>query len=96
VMGKMFKDEKKKVNVESNLCLLVEFMHIFWRAPNSLRDSNVSLNWKQLKSKKSGHAPWLATLWRGRGACWSSGMGLGRIDKLQLLTQTCTKSTQGG
>jgi hypothetical protein len=23
-------------------------------------------------------------------------MGLGRIDKLQLLTQTCTKPTQGG
>jgi hypothetical protein len=24
---------------------------------------------KQWKSKESGHAPWLATLWRGRGAC---------------------------
>jgi len=43
-----------------------------------------------------GHVPWLATLWRGRGACWSFGMGLGRIDKLHLLTWACTKPTQGG
>jgi hypothetical protein len=27
--------------------------------------------------------------------CWSSGMGLGRIDKLQLFTQTCTNPTRG-
>jgi hypothetical protein len=53
-------------------------------------------NRKQWKGKQSRHAPWFATLWRGRGACWSSGMGLGRIDKLQLLTRTCTKPTQGG
>jgi len=32
---------------------------------------------------------------RGRGACWSSGMGLGRVDKLHSLTQACTKPTQG-
>ncbi len=31
---------------------------------------------------------------RGRGACWSSRMGLKRINKLQLLTQTCTKATR--
>jgi hypothetical protein len=64
--------------------------------PNSLRDSNVSPNWKQRKSKELGHAPWLATLWRGRGVYWSFEMGLGRIDKLQLLTWTYTKPTQGG
>ncbi len=34
-------------------------------------------------------------LQRGRGVCQSFGMGLGRIDKLQLLTRTCTKPTQG-
>jgi len=33
---------------------------------------------------------------RGRGACWSSGMGLGRIDKPHSLTQACTQPTQGG
>ncbi len=33
---------------------------------------------------------------RGKGACWSSGMGLGRVNKLHSLTQACTKPTQGG
>jgi hypothetical protein len=31
--------------------------------PNSLMDSNVSLNRKQRKSKESGHAPWFVALW---------------------------------
>jgi hypothetical protein len=35
----------------------VNFQHGEWRVPNSLRDSNVSPNWKQRKNKKSGHAP---------------------------------------
>jgi hypothetical protein len=67
-----------------------------WHTPNSLKDSNVPPNWKQWKGKESRHAPWFATLWKGKGACWSSGMGLGRINKLQLLKWTCIKSTQGG
>jgi hypothetical protein len=67
-----------------------------WRTPNSLKDSNVSPKQKTVKEQGSGHAPWLVALWRGRGACWSFGMGLGRIDKLQLLTWTYTKPTQGG
>jgi len=33
---------------------------------------------------------------RGRGAYWSSGMGLGRVNKLHSLTQAYTKPTQGG
>jgi hypothetical protein len=33
---------------------------------------------------------------KDRGACWSSGMGLGRVDKLHSLTQAYTKPTQGG
>jgi hypothetical protein len=33
---------------------------------------------------------------RGRGACWSSKMGLGRVDKLHSLTWACTQPTQGG
>ncbi len=32
---------------------------------------------------------------RGRRACWSSGMGLGRVDKLYSLTRACTQPTQG-
>ncbi len=33
---------------------------------------------------------------RGKGACWSFGMGLGRVDKLHSLTWAYTKPTQGG
>ncbi len=33
---------------------------------------------------------------RGRGACQSSKMGLGRVDKLHSLTRAYTKPTQGG
>jgi hypothetical protein len=33
---------------------------------------------------------------RGRGVCWSFGMGLGKVDKLQSLTWACTQPTQGG
>jgi len=53
-------------------------------------------NRKHRKSKELRHTPWLATLWKGRGACWSSEMGLGKVEKLYLLTWTCTKPTQGG
>jgi hypothetical protein len=33
---------------------------------------------------------------RGRGACWSSGMGLGQVDKLHSLTRACTRPSQSG
>ncbi len=33
---------------------------------------------------------------RGRRACQSSKMGLGKVDKLHPLTQACIKATQGG
>jgi hypothetical protein len=33
---------------------------------------------------------------RGRGACWSFGMGLGRVNKLHSLTWACTQPIQGG
>jgi hypothetical protein len=39
-----------------------------------------------------GHLLWLVALW-GRGACWSSGMGIRKSDKHQLLTQTYTNQT---
>jgi len=53
-------------------------------------------NKKWWKNKESRHAPWLATLWRGRGVCCSFRMRLRRVDKFYLLTQTCTKPMQGG
>jgi hypothetical protein len=33
---------------------------------------------------------------RRRGACWSSGMGLRKVDKLQSLTRAYTPPTQSG
>jgi hypothetical protein len=33
---------------------------------------------------------------KGRGASWSFGMGLRRVDKLHSLTWAYTKLTQGG
>ncbi len=48
------------------------------------------------KARSQEHAPWFVALWRGRGACQNSGMRLGIIDKLHLLTWACTNPTQGG
>jgi len=33
---------------------------------------------------------------KGRRPCWSSRMGLGRVDKLHSLTWACTQPTQSG
>jgi len=33
---------------------------------------------------------------KGRKVCWSSGMGLGRVDKLYSFTQAYTQPTQSG
>ncbi len=33
---------------------------------------------------------------RGRGVCWSFGMGLGKVEKLHSLTRACTQPTQSG
>jgi hypothetical protein len=69
---------------------------VYWHAPSSLRDSNVNPKQKITEEQGVGHVPWLIALWKGRGACWNFGMGLGRVDKFHLLTQACTKPTQGG
>jgi hypothetical protein len=55
-------------------------------------DSNVSLRWKQRKSKELGTFPSLQHF-EGRGAYWSSGMRTRRSDKHQLLTRICINQT---
>ncbi len=45
---------------------------------------------KQRKSKKSGARSLAHNTLRGKGVCSSSGMGLGRVGKLHLLTWACT------
>jgi hypothetical protein len=69
---------------------------MLWRAPNSLRDSNVSPKLKTTEEQGVGARSLARSTMRGRGACWSSGMGLARIDKFYSLTWTCTKPTQSG
>jgi hypothetical protein len=60
--------------------------------PSSLMDSLQVQRWRQWKEKELGRALWLTTL-RGRGARWSSGMGLGRLTAIQSLTQAYTNQT---
>ncbi len=48
------------------------------------------------RARSRGHALWFVALQKGRGACWSFGMKLGRIDKLHLLIWAYIKPTQGG
>jgi hypothetical protein len=44
------------------MALLIVSMEI-WRASKLLNRLNVSLKWKQWKSKELGHTFWLITLW---------------------------------
>jgi hypothetical protein len=67
-----------------------------WHIPNSLKDSSESQTENNERAKSQGTLPGSQHYKEGRGACQSSGMGLGRNDKLQSLTQTCTKPTQNG
>jgi len=52
--------------------------------------------WKTSEGKGAGAHSLAHNTLRGRGACWSSRMGLGRVNKLHSLTQACTQPTQGG
>ncbi len=49
--------------------------------------------WKTAKGGKVGARSLVHNILRGRGACWSSGMGLGRVDKFHSLTRACTQPT---
>jgi hypothetical protein len=52
----------------------------WWHAPKPVvrfKDESKVENNKKVRS--SGHVPWLLAFKRGRGACWSLGMGLGRV-----------------
>jgi hypothetical protein len=63
---------------------------------NSLKDSNVSPKQKIAEEGGVGARSRAHSTLRGKGACWSSGMGLKRVDKLHSLTWACTQPTQGG
>ncbi len=77
-------------------CSLKNWESIRWRTPNSLKDSDVSPSKKTTGEGGVGARSLTHNTLRGRGECWSFGMGLGRIDKFYSLTRACTKPTQGG
>jgi hypothetical protein len=75
----------------SKNCLLphgnFRFTKLTWNAPKFL--DRLQLESKVETSKKLGVEA--CSTFRGRRACWSSDMGLGKMTSLYLLTQTCTK-----
>jgi hypothetical protein len=64
--------------------------------PTPQKGSNVSPSRKAAEKRGVGARFLAHNTLRGRGACWSSGMGLGRVNKLHSLTQACTQPTQSG
>jgi hypothetical protein len=48
-------------------------LDVHWRAPNSLRDSNVSLKLETTEEQRVRAAPWLATLRGVEGCAGASG-----------------------
>jgi len=64
--------------------------------PTPQRGSNVSPSRKTAEEGGVGAHSLAHNTLKGRRACWSSGMGLGRVDKLHSLTRACTQPTQSG
>jgi len=60
------------------------------------KDSKVSPSTRQRKGGGVEARSIAHNTLKGKGACWSSEMGLGRVDKLHLLTWAYTQPTQGG
>jgi hypothetical protein len=75
---------KKIFNLKCLWLVLARFDCIGNALPSSLIDSNVSLRWKQQKSKELGHDPWLVTLlgWGVEGCAGALGWGLGRVTSI--------------
>jgi hypothetical protein len=55
-------------------------IYVCWHTPKLFNGLNFEFKSEQQKEKEKelGRAPWFASL-QGRRACWSSGMGLGRL-----------------
>jgi hypothetical protein len=61
-----------------------------------LKGLKCEFKWKTTEEGGVGARPLTHNTLRGRGACWSSGMGLRRINKLYSFTRACTQPTQSG
>jgi hypothetical protein len=78
--------------------LLVRIVEVQMVSSDALPTPQRTQMWAQVAAEERGvgahslaHNPL-----RGRRAGWSSGMGLGRVDKLHSLTQACTRPSQSG
>jgi hypothetical protein len=60
-----------------------------------LKDSNVNPKLETVEEQGVRAAPWLAAFRRVEGLVRAPRWDLEEFDKLQLLTQTCTKLTWG-
>ncbi len=100
---KLFILDPKPLHLEYPILFLlnfVVFLHVapMWLLMHSQLLKGLKCEPKQKATEKGGvGARSLAhnTL-RGRRACWTSGMGLRRVDKLHSLTRACTQPTQSG
>jgi hypothetical protein len=61
---------------------LQEVLATFMTHSQLLKGFKCESKWKTAEEGGVGMRSLAHNTWRGRGACWSSGMGLGRIDKL--------------
>jgi hypothetical protein len=62
--------------------------------PQLLEGLKCESKWETTEEGGAGAHSLAHNTLRGRGACWSSGMRLGRIDKLHSFKRACTQPTQ--
>jgi hypothetical protein len=85
---------KHDMKMWRNSCWKQQKWRLIWSTPNSSKDPNVGPSRKQRKKNGVEVRSLAHNTLRGRRACWSSGMGLGRVDKFHSLTRACIKPTQ--
>jgi len=61
-----------------------------------LKGPKCGSKWNTTEERGVGACSLAHNILRGRGACWSFGMGLGRVDKFHSFTRACTQPTQSG
>jgi hypothetical protein len=61
-----------------------------------LKGPKCGSKWNTVEEGRVGARSLAHNTLRGKRACWSSGMGLGRVGKLHSLTRAYTQPTQSG
>jgi hypothetical protein len=65
-------------------------LYSYWRAPKFLDRVKCESRVKPMEKSRVGASSVARSTLRGKGACWSFRMGLGRMTSTYLLTQTYT------